>query len=200
MENVEPLSNVINQVPESSSDLGARLESFRKLPPRDQTSRWLGAGIGIIREKLSSGFFNEETRPQADKAMLYQGGDVNPDSSESLRATLHCLKAIGGDEAFETRGNIAKYVSIKFEEKFYSLDEWQEKLAQATPEERTRLESEGLYGFVFPEESEKAEAEATQLAQEKSPEDRIITEQLSLFEGRIKKVLQKIAFSHYLPH
>lgn len=191
MEGIEPTVSVSSRAPESPNDLHVMVEKFRELSPRDQTSRWLGAGEEIIKKNLSAGFFNEETKPQADKAILYQGGDVNPDSSESLRATLHCLKAIGGDEAVETRDNIAKYVSIKFEEKFYSPDEWQEKLAQATPEEKARLEGEGLYGFVFPEESKKAEAETTQSVEGKSPEDRIITKQLSLLEGKIKTVLQK---------
>jgi hypothetical protein len=194
MENVELSVAVSRGSQESPTDLPAMVEKLRTSSPQDQTSHWLGAGIEIIQEKQRLGFFNEETKPQADKAILYQGGDVNTDSSESLRATLHCLNLIGGDEANKTYGKITQYLNVQYDKNLYSPDEWQEKLAQATPEEKVRLESEGLFGFVFPEEDEKSGAETTQSAKEELPVDKIITEKLSFLEkkGRLTEGEQQL--------
>ncbi len=176
-------------------DTVVAVERFRDMPIRDQVGHWLGGAQEIIKEKRNEGFFNDQTRPQAEKGLLYKGGDVNPESSQSLEAVLDSLKLVGGEEATATYEAIAKYVKVKIAEgdteKLYILDEWQEKLAQATPEEGVRLKGEGLYGFVFPEESQQDQPDKqAQLAQEKSPEEieiaKAISEYREFFEKRVK--------------
>lgn len=161
-------------------------EQVAALPPRERTAAVLKAGMEYIREKDEQGAFAEgEQKAAAEWAQLFEGEKgVNRDNSRALEGMLTALDVVGDDTALGIRSHLTEFLRVQVADQALTYDEWNAKLASATPEERVRLEEEGLYGFVFPQE--QPEQNVQQTAPEQSPEDLVITTQIATLEARIK--------------
>lgn len=153
-----------------------------KASPQERTEHFLGSAQRLIREGKDKGIFDtDEKIATSEQALSYKGGKVDEGASQGIKAILDSLSQTQNNVAQETRAELSKYVRIKAREtgaeKFYTQEEWQQKLNQATPEEKAQLEKEGLYGFVFPEQ--------------KPPEDEIIATHISALELQIKTAKEK---------
>lgn len=152
-----------------------------KMSPRERAGGALRGGVEeIIRKAYDDGFFSEPGKEEAkkDAEAILKAADEGDLDSDGLKLYFKTLKAIGGETADQVGEIAAEHLRVKAGTDLLTKEEWQEKLEQATPEERTRLESEGLYGFVFPEEP----------AREKSAEDEVFGRELQKLEERRNKL------------
>lgn len=180
--------------PEPNQVLQQKVEDFRQKPPRERTARFLAFGRRLIEEKRedTSIFDSDAKKTQAEKALSYDGEEVNKASSDALKGMLDSIDQIPGEEAEGTRDELRKYVRVQVgdEEQLLTLDEWKEKLSRVTPDEAAALESQALYGFVFPENAMQT-AQTDQEARASKPKT-IVDTVIADYIGKIREEIDKL--------
>lgn len=167
-------------------------EKILALPPRERTAQFLGAGKSLVKEKKGEGLFaTPEQDALAELALSYAGGELSPESSAALTALDETLAGIPGDEASDIRREIRSYMAVQVGEgegaRVYSIEEWEQKVAQATDAERTQLEAQGRRGYQF--NAPRAEEEAGRV--QTPTEEQILRDHVGILEGRIRLAREK---------
>lgn len=151
-------------------------KELNKMPRREFTSRALSASQDRIKQKLNSGFFDGDTddkkkaKDAAESAVLYEGGEVNDNSSQGLQGIVDSLKTMGEKKDLGLRKVLTDKIKVKVgegdSEELLTFDQWEQKLQDPalSAEERAKLEK-GLLGFDFSEDDAAREA-----AKPKTPE------------------------------
>lgn len=189
-----PTAVAVAERPNTSLTPDVASEVVAARPPRERAAHAITGAQNVIKVKYDGGFFDTDDKlglkEPAEWAILYEGGEVTPEVSGSLKGMVDSLDAIGGEVAQGIRARLTESMRVKVGEgedaRFLTHEEWKAKLEQADAGERPLLEAQGLYGFVFSQEDEfQARRRAENL---RTPEGRVILRHISQIEEEITQL------------
>lgn len=159
-----------------------------------------------IGKKLKDGQYegDEKAKAKAEVAANIDGyeGGLDKRSSAILKSAIEIGEAAEGDEVIQSavstiipdvRVAVVRDDKIVVEgdkKQVFSLSEWRDKLAAATPEERVKLEKEGVYAFALEEADESSQQPEES---EKQSGDKVIKAQIKVQKEKISKMKREKA-------
>lgn len=173
-------------------------EGNKDVSDRQRAKNAVAQGVGLIKSKRDSGFFDAGDKVDAKKdaeKVLDQVGENNLDS-DGLRAFFNSMPTIGGETA-EVSKIAAEHMRVKVggegNARFLTLGEWRAELEAAqkltgNPPDPKRIKEleDGVFAYSFPKATQE-NPESPNVLKEKLPEDKIISDQLSRLEEKLDK-------------
>lgn len=171
-------------------------EANKEVSPRQKAITAILDGASLIKTNVQA----------PDSKIFLEQLDRNELNSDGLKAFFSSMDAIGDEKAKEIGGEAAKDMRVKVGDQMLTLEKWKVALAAVKNPDGSQTDAQkiqqqelenGVFAYSFPEAIEKSSENAS-IPKEKSAEDKIITDSIKTFEGKIKMAREQGASSEEL--